>query len=98
MRLISLPNLYRSRCNRGLANGMSRGRARQALSVVVCAMVLSSVALGQAPAKPSSHNTSVMTKDGVEIKITYFKSSAGQDAPVVILSGAVLGFFAPSLR
>ncbi len=53
-------------------------------ALMICSLA-TSPARGQAPAKPSSHDTSVVTKDGVEIKMTYFKSTAGQDAPVVIL-------------
>lgn len=53
-------------------------------ALLACSLVANST-WAQAPAKPSSHDTSVVTKDGVEIKMTYFKSTAGQEAPVVIL-------------
>ncbi len=54
------------------------------VALLACSLA-TSLAWAQAPAKPSSHDTSVVAKDGVEIKMTYFKSNAGQDAPVVVL-------------
>jgi pimeloyl-ACP methyl ester carboxylesterase len=57
------------------------------LVLAVCAsLVGSSVARGQAPAKKTtSEDKSLFAKDGAEIKITYFKSNAGQDAAVVVM-------------
>ena len=40
---------------------------------------------GQAAKPATSRDEALTTKDGAEIKITYFKSSAGQDAPVVVM-------------
>ena len=53
--------------------------------VCVLTIVCGSDAWAQTPAKPVSQDGTLITKDGQEIKITYFKSNAGQEAPVVIL-------------
>lgn len=58
---------------------------RIVLSALATSLVCWSSAWGQTPAKPTSTDTTLSTKDGQEIKITYFKSSAGQEAPVVVL-------------
>ena len=57
------------------------------LALTVCAsLATTSAARGQAPAKKAtSEDKSLPTKDGTEIKITYFKSTAGQDAAVVVM-------------
>ncbi|MBS0201855.1 MAG: alpha/beta fold hydrolase [Planctomycetes bacterium] len=44
-----------------------------------------SSAWGQAPTMPTATDITLTTKDNQDIKITYFKSAAGQEAPVVIL-------------
>lgn len=54
------------------------------LSILSVALVCSSTAFGQAP-KATHQDLSLVTKDGQDIKITYYKSTAGQEAPVVIL-------------
>jgi pimeloyl-ACP methyl ester carboxylesterase len=55
------------------------------MPVLFLTMVCGSVVRGQPPAKAVIQDGSLVTKDGQEIKITYFKSNAGQEAPVVIL-------------
>ena len=52
---------------------------------LVLALACGSSAFAQATKTAGSQDLSVSTKDGQEIKITYFRSTAGQDAPVVIL-------------
>ena len=42
-------------------------------------------AWGQGATKATSQDLALTTKDGFEIKITYFKSPAGQEAPVVVM-------------
>lgn len=53
--------------------------------VLGLALVWGSAAFGQAPPKASSQDFTLVTKDNMDIKITYFKSTALQEAPVVIL-------------
>ena len=57
------------------------------LVLTVCAsLATTSAARGQDPAKKAtSEDRSLTAKDGAEIKITYFKSTAGQDAAVVVM-------------
>ena len=55
-------------------------------SFLTVVMICCSVARAQAPpAKAITVDMTLNTKDGQEIKITYFKSAAGPEAPVVIL-------------
>ncbi len=54
--------------------------------LLALAMTLLSCSMASAQAsKTVAQDTTLVTKDGQEIKITYFKSAAGQEAPVVIL-------------
>ena len=69
---------------------LRRAPSRSSLFVFLTAVLAGlhsadAIVWGQAPAKASSQDTSVTTKDGAEIKMTYFKSLAGENAPVVIL-------------
>ncbi len=61
------------------------GGGRGVLSALAVTMICCSVARGQAPTKLVSVDSTLTTRDGQEIKITYFKSPLGQEAPVVIL-------------
>ena len=63
----------------------SSARWRVAAHALVMALVCGSVARAQVPAKAVSQDGTLITKDGQELKITYFKSTVGQEAPVVIL-------------
>lgn len=79
MRPLKSPNTVCS--SRASANGVwCVGVALLAMSIACCPP-----AFGQAPPKALSQDMALVTRDGQEIKITYFKSTAGQDAPVVIL-------------
>lgn len=52
---------------------------------LLLAAALAPSAFAQAPPKATSQDVTLQTRDGQEIRITYFKSTAGQDAPVVVL-------------
>ena len=55
-------------------------------SALALVMVCGTTVVWAQGAKPAtSQDQSLTTKDGAEIKITYFKSQAGQDAPVVVM-------------
>lgn len=54
------------------------------LSLTAGSLVVSD-AYGQAPAKAVTQDIILQAKDGAEIKVTYFKSTAGQESPVVIM-------------
>ncbi len=70
----------------GIARHPRGAASRSLLVLAVCSVLTtSSVARGQAPKKATSEDKSLVAKDGVEIKITYFKSTLGQDAPVVVM-------------
>jgi poly(3-hydroxybutyrate) depolymerase len=60
-------------------------KATSTVLALAFAFVWCSAAFGQPPPKATSQDLTLMTKDGLDIKITYFKSAAGQEAPVVIL-------------
>ncbi len=84
MRWFALMNLSKTF---GVACHPRRAVSRSLLVLTVCSLLVSSsVARGQAPAKKAtSEDRSLLAKDGAEIKITYFKSTAGQDAAVVVM-------------
>ncbi len=60
-------------------------KATSTVLALAFAFVWCSAAFGQPPPKATSQDLTLMTKDGLDIKITYFKSALGQEAPVVIL-------------
>ena len=62
-------------------------RIRNLPFVAALLAVLSVVpyAEGQTPKKPVIEDRDLITKDDLKLKITYYKSNAGEDAPVVIL-------------
>lgn len=55
------------------------------MAPLVALALICSTAWGQAQPRPTSEDKTLVTKDQQEIKITYFKSAAGEEAPVVIL-------------
>ena len=77
--------------NRSKAFGFTRHRQRAVawplLTLALCAsLATSTVARAQAPPKKATNEDRTLpVKDGTEIKITYFKSTAGQDAAVVVM-------------
>lgn len=57
-----------------------------ALAVVAALAVAPPPAVAQSARAPKAEDKTLVTRDGVELKVTYFPSSAGQDAaPVVML-------------
>jgi pimeloyl-ACP methyl ester carboxylesterase len=66
-----------------------RSRAARCLSLgiaVLMSLTISGVSWGQAPVKKATtEDKSLFARDGAEIKITYFKSTVGQEAPVVVM-------------
>jgi len=80
MRLNSTPELTCSARSRICRQAHWRGVAAW-IMIVACG----SVAWGQPTGKAVVQDTTLQTKDGQEIKISYFKSQAGEEAPVVIL-------------
>jgi pimeloyl-ACP methyl ester carboxylesterase len=84
MRCLALPNLSKSS---GVACPPRRSAAWSLRVLALClALTASSVARGQGAAKkPTNEDVSLPTKDGHEIKITYYKSTVGQEAPVIVM-------------
>ena len=84
MRLSALMNLSKT-C--GFTYHPQRAAAWSLLTLALCALLAtSSVARGQAPPKKATNEDKTLTaKDGASIAITYFKSTAGQDAAVVVM-------------
>ena len=82
MRLPALMNLSKTFCFND-----HRHRAASWLILAVGAMLAAtSVTSAQAPPKKAtSEDKSLPAKDGAEIKITYYKSTAGQDAAVIVM-------------
>lgn len=64
-----------------------RAASRWELTAVLCGLLLAtSTAFAQAPPKKATFEDITLTaKDGANIAITYFKSPAGQEAPVVVM-------------
>lgn len=58
---------------------------RQLVWVVAGLLALSQTAWAQPASKPTSEEKFLTTDDNVELKISYYKSSSGKDAPVVIM-------------
>ena len=84
MRRFALVNLSTSS---GVACHSRRAASWPLLVLALCSVLTaSSAARGQAPAKkPTNEDLTLTAKDGQEIKITYYKSTAGQEAPVVVM-------------
>ena len=84
MRLSALMNLSKT-C--GFTCHPPRAAAWSLLTLALCASLgTSSVARAQAPPKKATSEDKTLTaKDGASIAITYFKSTAGQDAAVVVM-------------
>jgi len=78
--LMNLSSSFGPRCH------ARRGVLRCLLTLAAGVLLIGVPAYGQAPAKKAtSEDKSLTAKDGAEIKITYFKSNLGQDAPVVVM-------------
>ena len=58
----------------------SSGRWYGVVTLLSVSLVCSSVAWGQPPSKYITQDTTLLTKDGHEIKVSYFKSQVGQEA------------------
>lgn len=84
MRLPALMNLSKT-C--GFICHPQRAASWSLLTLALCAsLATSSVASAQAPPKKAtSEDKTLPAKDGASIAITYFKSTAGQDAAVVVM-------------
>ena len=84
MRWFALVNLSKSF---GVSCHSHRAVSWSLLGLALCsALTASSVARGQAPPKKATNeDLSLIAKDGQEIKITYYKSTVGQEAPVVVM-------------
>lgn len=63
----------------------SRPRVRWISFALLGVLFTGAAASGQAPPKATSQDVTLQARDGQEIRITYFKSTAGAEAPVVIL-------------
>lgn len=52
---------------------------------VVLAAISGGTAIAQPPKKPVVEEKTLSTEDNVDIKISYFKSNSGKDAPVIVM-------------
>ena len=69
----------------GWLNFTSASAVRRAVIAAAIMALLSQVGSAQPPKKPTFEDKELITKDDFKLKITYFKSTAGKEAPVAIL-------------
>lgn len=82
MRRLALSNLWMRWNDAGRPRGLW---VAMALAMTAC-WLGEGTARGQAPAKKAaSEDKTLTTKDNVDIKITYFKSTGGPETPVVVM-------------